>query len=293
MQLRTNATLCALLMLMASAAMAQKSVEVIEQQVIEIFNETVVQIPGELSEAPTPEQEAYGFDPQKILKMEVDDVLDAAKELDGSFNETINTFYVSDFAIRADIQTPMDMMNTVSYVIRRDKGVTWIILHGQKKYVELAPMHLEQSMPTMKDKSAMPKQNTTSESVGALKKTGETATINGFACERYFAKDAGGMKEVWLSSEHDDLRAAFDEINEKVVPGSSSGFGSEDERWMALPKGLPIVAKELVPGGSLSIESIKSIKRQPAEARRFEIPAGYKKITMAEMIGMQMEKDEN
>ena len=280
--------MCAPLMFIASTALAQKFTGVIKQQVIEIYNETVMQMGGELSEQPTPEQEAYGFDPQKIMKLSSVDALQAANELDGAYDETTNTFYVNDFAIRADLQTPMDMSNVVSYIVRRNQNTALIVLHAQRKYVELTADAIEQDAKVNSSVNNMEHAST------QPRKTGERATINEMECERYFAKDASSMREVWVSDELTYLRPAFELLHHQIVSGvGNTSTADDDDLWQSLPPGLPIVVKELVPGGSFVIEEIKSIKRQPVDAKLFEIPSGYKKITMTEMMKMQMEMGDN
>jgi len=292
MQLWRIASLCAPLMFVASTALAQKFTGVIEQQVIEIHNETVMQMAGELSEAPTPEQEAYGFDPQKIMKLSSVDALQAANELDGAYEETTNIFYVNDFAVRVDLQTPMDMSNVVSYIVRRNQNTAFVILHAQKKYVELTTSATpalagdEQKSKSDGSVSADEKLQT------PFQKTGESAAINSIECERYLAKDGQSIREVWISADLGYLRAAFDLLRNQIISGVGNTGPIDDDLRQAMPAGMPVVVKELTPGGSLMIEEIKSIKRQPVDPKLFEIPSGYKKMTMTEMMKMQMEMGE-
>lgn len=279
--------MCAPLMVITSTALAQKFTGVIEQQVIEIYNETVLQMGGELSEQPTPEQEAYGFDPQKIMKLSAADALQAANELDGAYDETTNKFYVNDFAVRVDLQTPMDMSNVVSYIVRLNQNKSYVILHAQKKYVELTTDAAGQNAES---KSAMENNEG---GISLLQKSGDHATINSFECDRYFAKDSQSMHEVWVSEDIEYLRPAFKSLRSQMISGvGHSGAAEEDDLWRLMPSGVPVVIKELVPGGSFMIEEIKSVKRQPVDPKLFEIPSGYKKITMTEMMKIQMEMDE-
>lgn len=289
MQPRVTVALCALLMLVVSAALAQKPVEVIEQQVVEIDDETLIRMGGELPQAPTPEQEAFGYDPQKILKMSTSALLTAAKEIDGAYTEVVNVIYINDNAIRADLQTPMTK-DKISHVIRRDNGNMWIILHGPKKYVEIAANEIDESvLSTEKTVSMLPVMSPTAADEPALTATGERLTINGFSCERYLAKNSGGLQEVWIATGLDDLRRALDELATTFI-GTDSDDG--DEPWMKVPHGLPILTRELTPGSGLHLEEIKNIKRQPMPAPLFEIPAGYKRISMKEMMEMQFHQDE-
>ncbi len=280
--------MCAPLMLLASTALAQKFTGVIKQQVIEIYNETVMQMGGELSEEPTPEQEAYGFDPMKLIKMTPAEALQAANDIDGAYDETTNTFYVNDFAIRADLQTPMDMSNVVSYIVRRNQNTALVILHSERKYVELTAEAIDQGTnvnPSM--------NNSAGESAKPLK-TGERATINEMECERYFSKESGWMREIWFSEQLSDLRPAFDLLYRQVVSGvGHASTTDDDDLWQSLPNGMPIIVKELTPGGSFVIEEIKSIERQAVDPKLFEVPSGYKKITLTDFMKMQMEMGDN
>lgn len=283
--------MCVMLMLVATSALAQKFTGVIEQQSISIPSETLIQISGEIFENPTPEQEAYGYDPQKILGMTTTKLLAAAKQSGGSYSETTTMIYVSSNAIRVDLQTPMDKM---SNVMRHDKGVIWIIMHGQKKYVEMTSKDLEQTLHGMKGAGKTmghtgAAANRPAES--ASKKTGERVTINGFACERYISKGAEGIEETWITSQLGDLRTVFEEVTEGIAKAMKQQADDEDEIREQVPEGVPILTRELSPGSDLSIQEIKSIKRQPVEARLFEIPDGYQKVTMAEMMKMQMEQE--
>ncbi len=276
MQLRT-AALCALLM--SSAALAQKFTGVIEQQVIHMAGETLIQISGEISSAPTPEQEAFGFDPEAILKMWSPALLTAAKEIDGNYTETINTIYVSPVGVRADLQTSEDQ-EKVSYVIRHDKRVAWVIIPHKKKYLELALANVNEAKPLSKVKS---------NSEISLKKTGERATINGLPSERYFAKDSDGMRELWVASDFGGVRATFDELARQIAAGMDHADHDDDDLWRLMPDGLPIVTKKLSPREGLVLEEIKSIKRQPVNAELFDIPKGYKKAELSEMKPMKQQ----
>jgi len=283
MQQLRAATLCALLMAIASSALAQKFTGVIKQQAIEIFNETVLQIGGEISGQPTPEQEAYGFDPESIMKMSPAEALTAANEVDGSYTETINMIYIGDAAVRADFQTPMDMANNISYILRQNQNTTLLIFHARKKYVELT----SSEAPAKEDPAVYRSAEITST---PFRKTGDRMIIDDVECERYLAKDSEGMRELWMSDAYGDLRTALDLIHEEMIKGVTHEVATEDDDfWNQMPVGFPVVVKELTPGGSLSIESIQSVKRQPVDAKLFEIPAGYKKITLTEMMKMQME----
>jgi hypothetical protein len=270
MQLRTTA-LCVLLM--SSAALAQKFTGVIEQRVIHMAGETLIQISGEIAGTPTPEQEAFGFDPEMILKMWSPALLTAAKEIDGNYTETINTIYVSPVGVRADMQTSLDQ-EKVSYIIRHDKRVTWVITPRKKKYLEFAFANADEGKPLSKVKS---------NDESSLKKTGERATINGLPSERYFTKDSNGMRELWVASDFGGVRATVDDLARQLAASIDHAEQDDDDPWRLMPDGLPIVAKKLSPREGLVLEEIKSIKRQPVEAKLFEIPAGYKKVELSEM----------
>lgn len=297
MRFLRNPALCALLTPLAVSAVAQEFTGVIQHQIIEIFNETVVQIGGSvphlrlmeterggISGEPTPEQEAYGFDPGKVMKMTPEQALSAANEFDGSFYQTVNTIYVSRSAICADFQTPMDMSDKISYIVRRNRNLSLLVLHAQKKYVELDSKFAGQTV--------QPGSSSITED-GAqtpFRKTGERTTINGVECERYSARDAESVRELWLSTAYADLRAVFDLLHDQMIKGVTQEAAADDGKfWQSIPAGFPILVKELTPGGSLSIEEIKSIKRQPVDPKLFEIPLGYKKISLTEMMKMQID----
>jgi hypothetical protein len=285
MHLGKTAALTTILVSTASPALAQKFTGIVEHQTIEIFNETVVRMGGGISGLPTPEQEAFGFEPGKILKMPSQEVLKAASEAGGKYELAVTTIYVSDFAMRADLQSPIDAEDMISHVVRHMQGVAFIFLHREKKYVE---MKVEPPSPrhgTLEKSSIRPREDDQT----VFRKTGERAVINGVECERYFAKDALGMREAWVSFGFGELRKALDRLHDQMTEAAGRN-AALDELWQGFPSGLPILFKQLTAGGSLGIEEIKSLKRRQVDAKLFEVPSGYKKIGLTDLAKMRMEE---
>jgi hypothetical protein len=127
-----------------------------------------------------------------------------------------------------------------------------------------------------------------------FRKTGESAKINGVICDRYLDRDAFGVREAWVSLELGELRKVLDLLHNQMLAATGEPAGlEEEEMWQGFPDGLPILFKELTPGGSLSIEEIKSLRREKVDARLFEVPAGYVKIALTDMMRIQTEERGN
>jgi hypothetical protein len=112
--------------------------------------------------------------------------------------------------------------------------------------------------------------------------TGQTRTINGMTCVAYDIETDDGTTRVWVSKDNAQLVKAFAGLMESV--GAMSMEEDETDESMLVAKyGFPVLMLRL--GYDMyEIEETLSVDRQSVSDDLFTPPAGYKKMTMADMM---------
>ncbi|MFZ5516654.1 MAG: DUF4412 domain-containing protein [Candidatus Zhuqueibacterota bacterium] len=169
-----------------------------------------------------------------------------------------------------------------SYIVRPEKNVMWLVLNEQKAYVE---MDFDSSMPR-----DIPDDIVEEDEVKpTLKKTGVTKMINGFQCEQVIESNETGneVAEYWVTNKKSlkEVLISLSNVMANVIgDDSESGVhGNASEL-----DGIPILTITRF-FDSENISEILSIVEKPVPDDKFNIPAGYKKITLEDMIRKEME----
>lgn len=133
-----------------------------------------------------------------------------------------------------------------------------------------------------------------------LRKTGETASKNGYPCTKYeVLREGRVIRELWVTDWKNveggaDVRDAFEgmaEFFQQLVdalpksPGGGmlGGAGAGDPAFEHMKEigGFPVVTRELGDDGSLEGETaLRSAARRTLDPSEFEPPAGYKRQEM-------------
>ncbi|WP_242470687.1 DUF4412 domain-containing protein [Thiocystis violacea] len=160
--------------------------------------------------------------------------------------------------------------------------------HAEKEYYQInaKSMMAGMSQPGIEQMRAMMEQNKIT-----VVATDETRKINEWNCRKYQVKKTGMMEidqEIWATEEVDlDLDSYTDLMSmsgpEALLGDSPAAQAQRVE--MEKVKGYPILTKSKVQmmGSTMETESeVKVIRKEPMEAKFFEIPADYQKKEMGQ-----------
>jgi hypothetical protein len=219
--------------------------------------------------------EDKGFDvSEAIFDVPLERILALRDELeaDGAMRVEEATVYVKGNMIRSDMETEegpayatMDLEN----------GVIRMFQPSEKMYIEWTKEDMERM------KSMMPNMGGASEQPEP-RETGLSKTINGMHCVAYDIDEDEGATRVWVSKDNAQLVSAFAALMESV---SSMGMDEEDTDPSALVAkyGFPVLTLHLG-YDTYEIEETLSVEHQSVSDDLFTPPAGYKKMTMADMM---------
>ena len=215
-----------------------------------------------------------------------------------------STIYVKGSKVRADISGPGPEKG--GYVITDvDQGTSKMVMPKQKKYIEWTKVDMEKMGKRMeamrkamqerlanlppeqrKQVEGMMKGMTgpSSETKPEVKALGKTETINGMQTTGYEVKTADETAVGWVTKDHQDLMQTFAKMQksqERMLPPNHRG--GKNVRAVLAEQGLPVRVQVLDPM-QYHIDELREIKQESVAADQFEVPAGYKKSTMQQMM---------
>lgn len=273
----------------ASVVAAQSFTGVVQQRHFSIPRETLFALAGEIKDAPTPEEEAYGFSAAKMLARPIDQLAAAMKKRGMAISADRFTYHFGANVMRVDIKLSSGNSlfgKNIIYIVRSDVKMNWIVLPEQQAYLELSADENKSVVTTAKDLLQSFSQSESGNNVQPapeFRKTTERAEVNGFACTRYTASRSGQLMELWGTMQFPELRRAFEEFVVQMELGKLTEL-QESGMWPQEIKELPILAKQLSQSGGMNVLEITSIKPQEVDATLFEIPQAYKKLDMQQLL---------
>lgn len=272
-----------------SVVAAQSFTGVVQQRHFSIPRETLFALAGEIKDAPTPEEEAYGFSAAKMLARPIDQLAAAMKKRGMAISADRFTYHFGANVMRVDIKLSSGNSlfgKNIIYIVRSDVKMNWIVLPEQQAYLELSADENKSVVTTAKDLLQSFSQSESGNNVQPapeFRKTTERAEVNGFACTRYTASRSGQLMELWGTMQFPELRRAFEEFVVQMELGKLTEL-QESGMWPQEIKELPILAKQLSQSGGMNVLEITSIKPQEVDATLFEIPQAYKKLDMQQLL---------
>lgn len=273
-----------------AAVTAQSFTGVVQQRHFSIPREVLFTLAGEIKDAPTPEEEAFGFSAGKMLSRPVPQLLAEMKKRGLALSADQFTYHFGANVIRVDINLSSGNSlfgKNIIYIVRSDKKLNWVILPEQQAYLELSADENKSVVTTAKDllQSFSQNQPGTNELPTApeFQKTAERAVVNGFACARYTASRSGQLLELWGTTQFPELRRAFEDFVAQMELGEIAEL-QDSGMWPQEMKDLPILSKQLSQARGMNVLEITSIKPQEVDAAIFEIPQAYKKLDMQQLL---------
>ena len=127
-------------------------------------------------------------------------------------------------------------------------------------------------------------KNETDARPSQIRKTGQKKEINGFKCEQYVQTIGEKTSEYWVTDElslkdfYGDNTKFFDTFKQMSKMG-------EGQNVFAIYEidGFPILTIEKDEYGEDKTEVVK-VEKKPVDSSYFEVPSGYRKVSMMEMM---------
>ena len=209
--------------------------------------------------------------------------------------------YVSGSKVRMDM--PMESKGSGYAVVDLDKGLTWFVVPGEKRYIEwsetdakaigekmaqMKKMMTERmaSMPpdqrkqveAMMKNMQMPDDEAAPQPTVAITPLNKTQTINGMSATGYKATEDENTVVAWVTNDQPELNKALLNVSERMEKLTPANMRKENVRRQLQQKGLPVMVQNLG-GGRYRVEEIIAVEQKPVEATLFVVPQDYAKTT--------------
>jgi hypothetical protein len=228
-----------------------------------------------------------GGDPARLFEIPIEEIL---RLPDADVQEF--THYLKGSRFRTQ---PMgDSENATYVVVDYATGVFRTVQTAERVYMEWGMEDIERMRQQMQGmrQEGMPRPASGPEPT--LHPLGQTRVINGVRCTGFELRQEGELTRAWVTTEHGDALRAFLRFSEQVERMNPMEEDAHDDpAELYLRHGLPILTQGvgLLEGdveGSYDIEEVLSIERTSLPDSLFEPPAGFRKMTMQEMMGDMM-----
>ena len=220
--------------------------------------------------------EDKGFDmSEAIFDIPTERILALREELEGDGVMTIQQgdVDIKGSMIRMDTETDEGSMYVTMDL---EKGIMRMVQPDQRMYIEMTKQDIE------KMKSMVPDMGSTSQQ-SEPRATGLTKSINGMNCTAFDIDTEEGMNRIWVSKDNPQLVKAFSGLMESVS-AMSMEEDETDVSALVAKHGFPVLMLR-VGYDTYEIEETLSVEGQSVSDDLFAPPAGYKKMTMADMMG--------
>ncbi len=208
--------------------------------------------------------------------------------------------YVSGSKVRMDM--PMESKGSGYAVVDLDKGITWFVVPGEKRYIEWSEtdakaigekMAQMKKMMTERMASMPPDQR---KQVEAMMKNmqmpdddapppkititplNKTQTINGMSTTGYKATEDDNTVVAWVTNDQPDLNKALMNVSARMEKLTPANMRKENVRRQLQEKGLPVMVQNLS-DGRYRVEEILAVDQKPVDATLFVVPQDYAKTT--------------
>jgi hypothetical protein len=166
----------------------------------------------------------------------------------------------------------VDMGKQISSIVDSKTGTVTSLMHEQKMAMQLP----EGTFDSIKKAGESEKGKFKPE----LKPTGKRETINGFACEEYVGKIKGMDVSFWVTKEVKNQKEILDQLSN--LSGGADPFQGALASGEDFP-GFPIRTVMKTPELGKMTMTVVSIKNEDVPESVFDIPAGYKTMSMPKM----------
>lgn len=165
----------------------------------------------------------------------------------------------------------------------------------EKQLSKLPPEQRAQMEEMMKSRGLLPSDRVKQRKL-VLKKTDVFEKIAGYNSRKYEVYEDGRLiEEIWVSKDvgfdkEVDMKKLANYMMEIKKIGERAGFGysglddQEKEFQEIYESGFPMRSVDYSPSGDTYIEEVTRIQNTSIPDQEFEIPSGYKKVTLEELM---------
>lgn len=193
-------------------------------------------------------------------------------EADGAMTVLEADMYIKGDLIRTDMETEA---GPAYATMDLEEGIIRMFQPSESMYIEWTTEDMERM------RAMVPDMGGASEHLEP-RATGLTKSINGMSCVAYDIDTNDGVTRIWVSEDNAQLVRAFAGLMESVS-AMAMEEGETDESALITEHGFPVLTLRLG-SGAYEIEETLSVERQSVSDDLFTPPAGYTKMTMADMM---------
>ncbi len=219
--------------------------------------------------------EERGFDLSSLVDVPIERLLALRGELvaSGDMTVTESEIYIKGSRMRVSDETDDD---GAWGIIDLEQGVMLSVQPGQRMYIEMTQDDFRQ-MGASTGGGA--------EDQPEVARVGETKTINGLRSVAYDVTTYEGTTRVWVSNDNGGLAAWFQRFAEAFEAMSMDD--DTDASSVVAEHGFPMLVLKTT-YDMFEVEETFAVEPQSLDDALFVPPAGYQKMTMAEMMGDMM-----
>lgn len=216
-----------------------------------------------------------GFDLSSLLDVPIERLLALRGELvaSGDMTVTESEVYIKGSRMRVSDETDDD---GAWGIIDLEQGVMLSVQPGQRMYIEMTQDDLRQMDASTGGGAAGQPE---------VVRVGETKTINGLRSVAYDVTTYEGTTRVWVSNDNGGLAAWFQRFAEAFQAMSMDD--DTDASSVVAEHGFPTLVLKTT-YDMLEVEETFAVEPQSLDDALFVPPAGYQKMTMAEMMDDMM-----
>lgn len=221
---------------------------------------------------------------------------------DGKATVKQSTVYISGSKVRMDM--PLETKGAGYAIVDLDKGLTWFVVPGEKRYIEwsqadakaigekMAQMKkmMQERMASMppdqrKQVEAMMKNmhiqdEGAPEPTVAITPLNKQQTINGMSASGYSAKEDEETIVAWVTSDQPEVNKALLSVSERMDKLTPANMRRDSVRRELQQKGLPVMVQNLGVGdGHYRVEEVVSVEPGTVDAALFVLPKDYARTT--------------
>jgi len=216
-----------------------------------------------------------GFDLSSLLDVPIERLLALRAELvaSGDMTVTESEIYIKGSRVRVSDETDDD---GAWGIIDLEQGVMLSVQPGQRMYIEMTQDDLRQMGASTGGGAAGQPE---------VARVGETKTINGLRSVAYDVTTFEGTTRVWVSKDNGGLAAWFQRFAEAFQAMSMDD--DTDASSVVAEHGFPTLVLKTT-YDMFEVEETFAVEPQLLDDALFVPPAGYQKMTMAEMMDDMM-----
>lgn len=219
--------------------------------------------------------EGRGFDASEaIFDVSTERILELREELeaDGAMTLVETKTYIKGNLIRTDMETEEGPAYVTMDLVQ---GIIRMFQPTEKMYIEWTKEDMERMNVMVPDIEGDSEQ-------AEPRETGLSKSISGMTCVAYDIETDEGTTRVWVSKDNVELATAFAALTE-AVDAMAMEEDETDESLLVAEYGFPVLIQRL--GYDMyEIEQTLSVDRQSVSDDLFTTPAGYTKMTLADMM---------